>query len=337
LQRWRFMAQRVPLPSLHESVAFVFGGSLAQLWHRLCHFLWLASNPVKWLLPGESLLIQYVAMFRCALTPLCGVLFVGILFLQTAPTADGRNLQAQDTTAISETSGAAAHPVLVELFTSEGCSSCPPADVLLQKMDASQPVGGAQLIVLSEHVDYWDHDGWKDPHSSAALTERQVSYDKALGLKTPYTPQMIVDGTSEVHANNPEQLNKVLQEATFAPKIPVRIGEVKLEGAPAVLGMRIEAEGYSDKRGADVYVAMVLDRVESQVLHGENGGKRLTHVAVVLEIRKIGKLSKSKSFGENVQLKLKPGTDSKNVRIVAFVQEPGFGKVLGAALRRPAN
>jgi hypothetical protein len=280
-----------------------------------------------------------MAMFRCGLTPSCAVLFVGILFLQTAPTADGRNLQAQaqDTIATSKTSGAAAHPILVELFTSEGCSSCPPADALLQKMDTSQPVDASQLIVLSEHVDYWDHDGWKDPHSSAALTERQVAYVKSLGLTTPYTPQMIVDGTSEVHANNPEQLNKVLQEATFAPKIPVRIGEVKLEGTPGVLGTRIEADGYSDKRSADVYVATVLDRVESQVLHGENGGKHLTHVAVVLEIRKVGKLSGGKSFGENVQLKLKPGMDSKNVRIVAFVQEPGLGKVLGAALRRPAN
>jgi|SRR5450631_1147434 len=280
-------------------------------------------------------------MSRCGLASslLCAVLFCSRSFLQTAPTTtDGRNLQAANAPAASETSIAAAHPILVELFTSEGCSSCPPADALLQKMDTSQPVDGTQLIVLSEHVNYWDHDGWKDPHSSAVLTERQATYVRSLGLKTPYTPQMIVDGTSEVHINNPQQLNEILQKAVSAPKIPVRIGEVNVEaGNPGVLRTRIETDGNSDKHSTDVYVALALDRVESQVLHGENGGRHLTHVAVVLELRKIGTLSKGKNFGETVQLKLKPGTDSKNVRIVAFVQEPGFGRVLGAALRKPAN
>lgn len=280
-----------------------------------------------------------ITMSRCGVAPssVSVVLFLSLSFLQTTPVTDARNMPAATTAKASDTSSASAHPILVELFTSEGCSSCPPADALLQKMDTSQPVDGTQLIVLSEHVDYWDHDGWKDPHSSAALTERQVSYVKSLGLTTPYTPQMIVDGTSEVHANNPEQLNKVLQDDASIPKIPVRIGKVKFEGVPTVLGTRVEAEGYFDKRSADVYVATALDRVESQVLRGENGGRHLTHVAVVLEIKKIGKLSKGKSFGENVQLKLKSGTDSTNVRIVAFVQEPGFGRVLGAALRKPAN
>jgi hypothetical protein len=77
--------------------------------------------------------------------------------------------------------------------------------------------------------------------------------------------------------------------------------------------------------------------VESQVLHGENGGRHLTHVAVVLQLTKVGKLPKGKSFSETIQLKLKPGTDPKNVRIVAFVQEPGPGRLLGAALLKPAT
>jgi hypothetical protein len=268
---------------------------------------------------------------------ICAALFFPLLFLHAAPSAHG-GPQVEDKTTAAGTSNAETHPVLVELFTSEGCSSCPPADALLEKMDTSQPIPGAQLIVLSEHVDYWDHDGWKDPNSSSALTERQVEYARVLGLKTTYTPQIIVDGTSEMRANNPEQVKKVFQEATAAPKLAVRIGEVNSDASnPAILRTRIEADGNSEKRNADIYVAVALDRVESQVLHGENSGRHLTHVAVVTQLTKVGKLAKGKTFDETVQLKLKPGTDPKNVRIVAFVQEPGPGRLLGVALRKPAS
>jgi hypothetical protein len=263
------------------------------------------------------------------------VLFCGFLFLQMVPTTKGQDLQGESKTTAAAAASTDVHPILVELFTSEGCSSCPPADALLQKMDTLQPVSGAQLIVLSEHVDYWDHDGWKDPHSSAALTERQSAYVRALGLESAFTPQLIVDGTSQARANDLQQLSKVFLEATAAPKVPVRIGEVSVDaGNPPVLRTRIEADGSSDKDNADVFVAVALDHVESQVLHGENGGRHLTHVAVVLQLTKIGKLPKGKSFDETVELKLKPGTDPKNLRIVAFVQEPGPGRLLGVTLRK---
>jgi hypothetical protein len=288
----------------------------------------------------ENLLIQDTwMMFRggSARSLVCTGLFFGLLFLQmflqSAPAADGRGAQADGRTA--EPSSTDAHPILVELFTSEGCSSCPPADALLQKMDTHPPIADAEIIVLSEHVDYWDHDGWKDANSSAALTERQADYVRALGLKTAYTPQFIVDGTSEAHANNSQQFYKVLHDAAAAPMIPVRIGDVSVDAANT-LRARVDADGNSDKH-ADVYLAVALDHVESQVLHGENGGRHLTHVAVVLQLTKIGKLQKGKSFGETVQVKLKPGTDPKNLRVVAFVQEPGPGRLLGAALRRPTS
>jgi hypothetical protein len=255
--------------------------------------------------------------------PALAVLFFG---LQAASSLSGQSPKTDD------------HPILVELFTSEGCSSCPPADAVLEKMDTLQPVAGAQLIVLSEHVDYWDHDGWKDPNSSSALSERQTAYCRALGLTSRYTPQFIVDGAIEMHADNPQQVNQVLRDANVAPQVPVRIGEVIVDaGNPAVLRTLIAADGNSSEHNADVYVVVALNRVESQVLHGENGGRRLTHVAVVQQLTKIGKLQKGKSFEQTVQLKLKPGTDPKNVRIVALVQEPGSGKLLGAALRKPAG
>ena len=268
---------------------------------------------------------------------MCVALFSGLLLPISSSSANGRGFQAENKIVPADTTTTPARPVVVELFTSEGCSSCPPADAMLEKLDSSQPIPGVQFIVLSEHVDYWDHDGWKDPNSSPAFTERQQDYVRALKLQTPYTPQLIVDGFSEVHANDPQEVDKVFQEAVATPKLAVRIGDISVDaGSPAMLKTRVEADGNVAKHNADVYVAVALNRVESQVLHGENGGRHLTHVAVVVQITKIGKLQKGKQFGEDVTLKLKPGIDPKNVRLIAFVQESGPGKLLGAALRKPA-
>lgn len=228
--------------------------------------------------------------------------------------------------------------VLVELFTSEGCSSCPPADALLEQMDASQPVPGAELIVLSEHVDYWDHDGWKDPFSSPSMTDRQNAYVRALGLKTPYTPQILIDGSTELRANDEAQVKQVLQKAAAAQKVPIRIVSVTVEaGTPSIVRGRVEAGVNFEKHNAEIYVAVALDRAESQVAHGENQGRHLTHVAVVTEIARVGKFEKGKSFGQDFQLKLKlPHADPMSLRVVAFAQESGPGKVLGAVSKKVA-
>jgi hypothetical protein len=229
-------------------------------------------------------------------------------------------------------------PVLVELFTSEGCSSCPPADELLQLVDATQPVPGAQIIVLSEHVDYWNHDGWKDPYSSSFLTDRQSGYTHALGLNTPYTPQIIIDGAAELKANNTEEVIQALDKAAAAPKVPVKIAWVKVDDkTPGIIRAHIEADGTSEKHNADVFVAVALDHAESQVLRGENSGRHLAHVAVVQQIVKVGKLEKQKTFAQDVEIKTKAGMNLANARIVSFVQESSFGKVRGSALERIAN
>jgi len=226
-------------------------------------------------------------------------------------------------------------PIFIELFTSEGCSSCPPADSWLEKIDASQPIPGAEAIVLSEHVDYWNHDGWKDPYSSSALTERQNNYAREFGLSSPYTPQAIVDGQTELHLNDSQQTISVFQKVATATMIPVTIGPVTMEGnGPALLHAHIEIQGQSAKLGSDVYGVIALDHAESQVLRGENGGKHLTHVAVVEEIRKIGKLQKGRDLSLDFQTKLPSGVDPHNLRLVVFLQQSDQGKVLGAAMKK---
>lgn len=223
------------------------------------------------------------------------------------------------------------HPVMIELFTSEGCSSCPPADIILQKLDEYQPIQGAQLIVLSEHVTYWDHDGWKDPNSSQPLTDRQSAYEAVLRLPSPYTPQMIVDGSQEVHVDKTQEMEAILEKEKLVPKVPIRISNVVVDPSdPTILKAHIDADTNFEK-SADVYVAIALEHVESQVLRGENGGQHLVHVAVVRKLTKVGKLSKGKNFSTDFQLKLEAGEDPKNLRLIAFAQESGPGMIIGTA------
>lgn len=241
----------------------------------------------------------------------------------------------------AQTAGAqssAATPILIELFTSEGCSSCPPADALVQQLQHTQPVNGAQLIVLSEHVDYWDHDGWKDPYSSSAITDRQIAYVRALGLKEPYTPQLIADGSKELLGSEAQMLQLLQKDAADPAPLSVRLDAVKVDGgnAPEVQG-RVNISGAPEKHSGDVYLAVALGHAQSQVLAGENSGKQLTYIDVVQEIRKVGKVDKGGNFAQDFHVKLKPGTDPNNVRLIAFVQEPGPGQVLGATLWKAAE
>lgn len=226
-------------------------------------------------------------------------------------------------------------PILVELFTSEGCSSCPPVDEMIREMDATQPYAGAHVIVLSEHVDYWDREGWKDRYSSSLFTDRQSGYVRSLGLSTAYTPQVIVDGNKELKGSNAE-IAQTLEKIATVPKLSVRIDSAKIE-SPNELKAHVQVDASEQKHGADVFLAIALDHAESQVSAGENSGKKLMHVAVVEELKKIGKIEKGKPYTQDATIKLKPGIDPTNVRVIAFVQEFTQGKVLGAAELKLGN
>jgi hypothetical protein len=224
-------------------------------------------------------------------------------------------------------------PLLVELFTSEGCSSCPPADRFLEKLD-KQPVPGAEMIVLSEHVDYWNHIGWKDPYSAHFYSERQGAYAKRFGLDSVYTPQMVVDGTSEFVGSNPGLAERAFGKALRNRKIPVHLSSISAD-ASNTLHAHLETgtlDPSFSSQEAEVYVAIALNRAESQVSAGENAGHKLAHVSVVKSVTKIGSLKRGQSYSQDLQLKVEAGSDYRNLRLIAFVQEPRQGQVLGATL-----
>ena len=229
-----------------------------------------------------------------------------------------------------------AHPaVLVELFTSEGCSDCPPADAFLQKLD-QQPISTEQLIVLSEHVEYWNHDGWTDPYSSHTLTERQDAYGQHFHLASVYTPQMIVDGTEQFVGNNGKQAEKVLLTAATAMKVPVQIKGAALDGS--VIHAHIDAAPLPDHaKKSDVMFAVALNHAESQVSNGENAGRHLVHVAVVRSISKVGTIDSQGAFSQDIAIKLDKAVEASDLRVVAFIQEPGPSRVLGATLQKLAK
>ncbi len=233
--------------------------------------------------------------------------------------------------------GEAASSVLIELFTSEGCSSCPPADALLQQLDRTQPVNGAQLVVLSEHVDYWNHIGWTDPYSSHFFSDRQSVYGNRFGLSSVYTPQMVVDGETEFVGNDSRLATKAAEKALALPKVAVRMSGISLDAAKT-LQAHVDTDALpeaSKVRKADVFLVVALNHAESQVLRGENSGRRLTHVGVVQSLTKIGSIEDRKTFSQDVHVKLDPRTDPANLRVIAFIQQPGQRQVLGVAQQQP--
>jgi hypothetical protein len=235
-------------------------------------------------------------------------------------------------------------PVVVELFTSEGCSSCPPADALLLKLQEQQPVGNAEIIALEEHVDYWDDGGWVDPFSSAAATQRQTAYAIAMGNGNTYTPQMIVDGQTEFVGSREGAARGAIGAAAKRTKVEVTItpGERAVEGTAAI-GIKVGGLSASDPhRSPEVWLAITESGLHSNVSGGENSGEDLHHAAVVRQLSKIGTAKAGSapgadSFSAEERVKLKDGWKRENLRAVVFVQDAGTKKILGAASARLPN
>ena len=212
-------------------------------------------------------------------------------------------------------------PVIVELFTSEGCSSCPPADKVLAELEKNQPIANATIIALGEHVDYWNYLGWSDPYSSATYSERQQGYARALKANT-YTPQMVVDGQVEFVGSNATKAQNIIAIATRAPKANVSIVRLNHDR------IKITATDIpASKDKLDIVVAITETNLNSNVARGENAGHNLRHGTVVRHLHIAGEAPTAEA-----KLNFDPQWKRSNLRLVAFLQERTNRRILGATV-----
>jgi hypothetical protein len=215
-------------------------------------------------------------------------------------------------------------PVVVELFTSEGCSSCPPADRALKFLSEQQPVSTAEIIPLAFHVDYWDNLGWKDKFSSAVYSRRQELYVSRFGLTSSYTPEMVVDGQSEFVGNDTGKASKKISEAASDQK-----GDVLL----SVKGdtVSVSVSGLPEHHPSTVFLAISEDGITSIVKGGENGGQTFNHSSVVRSLTTVGLVEKdNNSFESKTSIPVIADLKPENSRLVVFVQDNTSRKIIAA-------
>jgi len=225
--------------------------------------------------------------------------------------------------------------VVVELFTSEGCSSCPPADEVLSKLDKSQSMG-IEVIALGEHVDYWNKLGWIDPYSSAEFSTRQSRYADAFGQESVYTPQMIVDGRDEFVGADWNKAREAITRAARLPKAKVKLlaaSSSNETNKDLKLSIHInDIPQITTGDTADVLLAITESNLRSEVSRGENAGRYLRHTAVVRSLSVLGNVSAGQqSFEAEPTASLNVGWQRDNLRAVVLVQERRTRRVLGAA------
>jgi hypothetical protein len=211
-------------------------------------------------------------------------------------------------------------PVLVELFTSQGCSSCPPADQILGDLQKRDDV-----IALSFSIDYWDYIGWRDTLASHENTLRQQAYEKVLPSHRVYTPQVVVDGVDDVVGNQRSELFSAVDERvreTQGKRLPIALSQsgdevqVRIGALPGV------------RQSATVWLAHTLSSRTVNIASGENTGRVITYHNVVRGFAAVGKWS-----GDPIVLELPAQGEQGELAdgVAVWVQASGTGPVLGAA------
>jgi hypothetical protein len=237
----------------------------------------------------------------------------------------GAQPTARDNSGATET-------VVVELFTSEGCSSCPPADELLKQLSEQQPLDGVEVVGLEEHVDYWNHLGWTDPFSSSEFSQRQSDYARVFGNDGVYTPQMIVDGERELVGSRSLSAREAIHKAASLRKFVISI-EPAASANPheAVLQLRIEnPNGVSPRGGLELWAAVTEKNLQSDVKGGENSGEVLRHGPVVRSLEKLSVPTNAAGYQTQIRLPLGPQWKPENLAAVVFLAEEGSQRIVGA-------
>jgi hypothetical protein len=233
--------------------------------------------------------------------------------------------------------------VLVELFTSQGCSSCPPADAIVRALPA-RGLGRDKVVPLTFHVDYWDHLGWRDPFAASAFTARQAAYARSGRLRPPsgesgaeiggiYTPQMIVDGRVQFPGGREKLVAAEIQRAAARPATVDLAAHAAVQGDGVAVKVEITPRPGLD-RGGDwrLLVALAAERARTPVLHGENGGETLEEAAVVRALSAPTPVTFRAPGPDRVQVLLRKPSDLdwKDAELVAFVQDERTKEVAGA-------
>jgi hypothetical protein len=227
-------------------------------------------------------------------------------------------------------------PVIVELFTSEGCSSCPAADRLLSRLEQTQPVSGAQVVAIEEHVDYWNQLGWNDPFSSTQFRARQNDYAVAFHANNIYTPQMVVNGQTEFVGSDMTRAYREIGAAAQAATTAVDLRSVPNSTDPDLLDLSVQVTNLKTAkwRDSNVYLAVTENGLTTLVPRGENSGRTLRHSSVVRSFGVIGRVKPQGANGGQLvsTLRLPPEWKRENLRAVVFVQERDTFRITGASV-----
>jgi hypothetical protein len=233
----------------------------------------------------------------------------------------------------AQSSGSAADessPVaIVELFTSEGCSSCPPADALLRQIHLKQAPSGQLIVGISEHVTYWNSLGWKDPYSSPIFTDRQSTYASRLSPEGPYTPQMVLNGRDQFVGSDGRALGRALRDDTKRTHSDLRILTSTLSADGVDVKFSLSAH---TSKPLDVVAVITDDADRSNVQRGENSGRLLQHVSVGRSLTKVATVAGDTE--KLIHLPLPEGFQaaaSVGHHLVLFLQEAHQGTIVGAA------
>ncbi|MBA2561314.1 MAG: DUF1223 domain-containing protein [Chitinophagaceae bacterium] len=246
------------------------------------------------------------------LTGLCAFLFV----FCTTSTSDKETA----TNNKSKIGNLKTNPVILELFTSQGCSSCPRADRLLEKYADMENV-----VAISYHVDYWNRLGWKDPFSSAAFSLRQQNYSRIFRLNGVYTPQLVINGEREMVGSDANKVEATLKGAyNTQSTAQLVINNVSIEGTKATIDYSVT----KNENKAVLNIALIQNKITTSIKSGENAGINLTNINVVRNFKSVPSSSESTS---TISIDLVAGVNKEDLSVALFLQDPKTLKILAGA------